>query len=224
MKSAIGAAALAAEAGRSFAQAAQDWSLPSKAPVRMIENTFILMPDGTQRGSRIRAALSESLWPQVWPSPKTPTLLFHLGGARVDLPVRPRPVAAAPMPIALAPPLPSGPKTWPRMELERRDGAVRVGETWPLATQTVADIAETISGAGPNVVLTMTEGDPSSCVWKAEQSSRYKRPGWDVQLTSQISLSATPAHFTIEERIAATLNQEPVADVRTTKTIPRVLM
>jgi putative CocE/NonD family hydrolase len=177
-----------------------------------------------KRGSRIRAAISEGLWPLVWPSPKTPTLTLHLAQSRLDLPVRARPAAESPMPIALAPPLPSDPKDWPRMDVERQGGAVRVVETWPLSVGTVKDIGETVSGSGPNIVLTMTEGEPSSCRWKAEQSSRYQLPGWDVQVSSEVSISATATHFTVVERTSATLNQEAVADVRTSETIARVLM
>src|SRR5579859_2476451 len=56
VKSVAGAAALAAEPVRSLAQAAAPsaaesggaWRLPAKGEVRMIENSFIPMPDGVK--------------------------------------------------------------------------------------------------------------------------------------------------------------------------------
>lgn len=175
-------------------------------------------------GSRIRAAVSESLWPLVWPSPQVPTLQIDLGAARLDLPVR---AGAAPnlgMPIALSPPYPSDPKTWPDMKIDETAGVARVVETWPSANSVVGDIAETTSGSGPNVVLTMTAGDPSSCVWRAEQTSRFRRPGWDVAIRAEVSLSATATHFDIQERTVATLNGAVVADVAHKDHIARALM
>jgi hypothetical protein len=128
------------------------------------------------------------------------------------------------MPIALAPPLPSDPKDWPVMDIERRGEAVRVAETWPISVETVADIGETTGGSGPNVVLTLTATDPSSCQWRAEQTARHQRPGWDVELKSVISLSADLTHFSVDERLTATLNGEVVADVPHVTRLPRVLM
>ena len=40
-------------------------------------------------GNRIRLALSESLWPLVWPSPRVATLTLTHGASSLDLPVRP---------------------------------------------------------------------------------------------------------------------------------------
>ena len=51
VKSAMGAAAIAAQPVRSFAQAAAQsgaWRLPAKGEVRMIENSFIPMADGVK--------------------------------------------------------------------------------------------------------------------------------------------------------------------------------
>jgi hypothetical protein len=70
----------------------------------------------------------------------------------------------------------------------------------------------------------MTEGDPSSCVWRAEQTAGFSRPGWAVKITSQIALSATPEAFHVEERLTATLNGDVVADVPHTTRVARLLM
>jgi putative CocE/NonD family hydrolase len=176
------------------------------------------------RGSKVRAALSESLWPLVWPSPEIATLDLDLAATRLDLPVRPRPAIEAPMPIALAAALPHDAKGWPTMEITQSGGETRVVETWPYSSQEVTEIGETASGGGPNVVLTMTPGQPLSCAWRGEQASRFQRPGWDVAIKAEVSLTATATHFHVSERTTATLNGEPMADVAHDEAIPRVLM
>jgi putative CocE/NonD family hydrolase len=176
------------------------------------------------RGARIRLAVSESLWPLVWPSPEPPMLNLDFSAARLDLPVRAAPLAEAPMPIPLAPPPPPDPKSWPVMEITQSDGPVRIVETWPDTTSEVKDIGETVSGAGPNVVLSMAAGDPSTCAWKATQTARFQRPGWDIALAADVSLTATPTHFRVRERLLATLNGAPAADIVHDEEIERVLM
>ena len=175
-------------------------------------------------GSRIRVALSEGLWPLVWPSPTIVTLTVELAAARLELPIRAARSPEAPMPIPLAPPTPPNPKTWPGMEITESGGRVSVVETWPLSTGEVKDIGETVSGAGPNVALSMTIGDPQSCVWRAEQTARFERPGWDVALESEVAVTASATHFRVEERLLATLNGEVEADARHAHDIPRLWM
>jgi putative CocE/NonD family hydrolase len=177
-----------------------------------------------RRGSRIRAAVSESVWPLVWPSPQVPTLTLDLGRSALVLPVRTPPAAEAPMPIALAPPMPSDPKGWPDMQVTRQGGQAKVTEVWPDSIDEIAEIGETTSGSGPNVWLSMSEGDPSSCVWRAVQTAGFSRPGWDIKTKSEIKLTATPAAFHVEERLTATLNGEVVADVPHMTQVPRLLM
>jgi len=128
------------------------------------------------------------------------------------------------MPIALAPPTPHDPKGWPVMDISESGRVARVVETWPVSTSEVADIGETVSGGGPNVVLTMTAGAPLTCAWRADQSSGFKRPGWDVHIRSEVSVSATARDFHVEERTLATLNGEVMADAKHTTTIPRAWM
>jgi hypothetical protein len=173
-------------------------------------------------GGRIRAAISESLWPLVWPSPKVATLTLDL--ARVDLPTRNGGGEEAPMPIPLAPGAKSDPTSWPAVEIAEAEGGVRIVETWPVSESLVTDIGETLSGAGPNIVLEMTAGDPSSCAWRAWQTAGYHRPGRDIELRAEVEVSATPTHFLVEERLVASLDGELVADVKQTNQIARAWM
>ncbi len=72
-------------------------------------------------GRRIRLALSESLWPLVWPSPEVVALSLDPAGLRLDLPVRTPPPVEAPMPIHPAAAHESGPPAWPSAG-DRRSG------------------------------------------------------------------------------------------------------
>ena len=69
----------------------------------------------------------------------------------------------------------------------------------------------------------MTPGDPLSCVWRAEQSARYQRPGWDVAIRSSVSVRAQAGAYVVEEKLQATLNGETVADVEHRAVIDRQL-
>ncbi|HSZ52570.1 MAG TPA: CocE/NonD family hydrolase [Caulobacteraceae bacterium] len=175
-------------------------------------------------GSRIRAAISESLWPLVWPSPQVATLTLDLGASSLELPVREPPTQEPAMPIPLAAPLPSDPEGWPKLETGVTGADVRVTETWPESSSEITEIGETKSGSGPNIQLSMTQGDPSSCVWKAEQSAGFARPDWVVTVKSEITISATAADFHVEERLVATLNGEVVTDAPHTSLVKRVAM
>jgi hypothetical protein len=177
-----------------------------------------------RKGARIRAALSESLWPLVWPSPEVAALTIDLAATRLELPVRPCPPSEALMPIALTPARPSDPAAWPVMEIAEDRGAARIVETWPSSDDEIADIGETLSGSGPNVVLVMQAGEPLSCAWRAEQSAGFKRPGWDVTIRAEVSITASATHFEVAERLQASLNGEPMADVARKAEIPRRLM
>ena len=175
---------------------------------------------GFKAGRRIRAAISESLWPLVWPSPQVATLTLDLAHSRLDLPVRPRPPVEAPMPIAPQPPMPSDPAGWPKMEIGEAGGVARVVETWPDASGEVADIKETTGGGGPNVALSYDPRDPASCRWRGEQSARFARPGWEVSVQAEVTVTATAEAFHVQERTVAMLNGKAVVDRPHATTIP----
>jgi hypothetical protein len=175
-------------------------------------------------GARLRMAISESLWPLVWPSPRIANLTLELGGSWLELPVRTTSAQEDPIPIALASAHESGAATWPILEIVEEDGRVRIVETWPSSTQAITDLDVTVSGSGPNVVLTMTTGEPQTCVWSAEQTSRYRRADWDVSIRAEVCLRSDVTHFHVEERLTATLNDAVVADVTHAETVARDLM
>ncbi|HEY2750909.1 CocE/NonD family hydrolase, partial [Phenylobacterium sp.] len=163
-------------------------------------------------GSTLRLALSEGLWPLVWPAPETPTLEFDLQGCRLGLPVRPIPDTEAAMPIPLI--HSDFSRGDPRLEIrEEPGGAVRVQGAWPDGPQTVAATSTTLSGAGPDMELHYDPRDPNSCRWRVTQSSRYQRGDWDCETRVAIEMTSTPTHFLIEERLLALKSGAPIFDV-----------
>jgi uncharacterized protein len=96
-------------------------------------------------GHRIRVAVSNSLWPMIWPTPFAMTTTLELGGAdgsRIELPavplesVLPAPRFAPPAPPGPVPGVQSGGETWPGPWSIRRDVSGRAtqvdwhGDDW----------------------------------------------------------------------------------------------
>ena len=54
-----------------------------------------------KKGNRIRVAISESIWPMLWPSPKPVRLDITAGASRLSLPIRPDDGRSPSMPIGL---------------------------------------------------------------------------------------------------------------------------
>lgn len=153
-------------------------------------------------GSTLRLALSESLWPLVWPAPETPTLEFDLQACSLELPVRPIPTTEA----AFAIPVRHSDfsRGDPRLEIEEEPGgAVRVQGAWPDEPHTVAATSTTLSGAGPDMQLQYDPSHPNSCRWRVTQSSRYQRGDWDCEIRVSIEMTSTPTHYVVEERLMA---------------------
>ena len=154
-------------------------------------------------GSKIRLSLSESLWPLVWPSPQVVTLVFDLGAAHLSLPVRPIPAAEPDFPIPVTH---SGfSRGEPVLSIARADaaGVVRVHGAWPDRPSVVAGVGTELSGAGPDMDLSVKPKDPSSCVWTVRQSSRFRRGAWDAETRVSITMSANETTYFITEQLTA---------------------
>jgi len=164
-----------------------------------------------KKGNRIRVALSESLWPMLWPSPRPVTLEITTGASRLSLPVRPKDTASDPMPIALL-------KDRVRKRVAADPGGLRnqtITQTGPDAEgrvmlhkmlrdppETLIDIGTTMSG-GSDWFMSIKEGDPNSSVWKLEWFSHLKRGDWDTTLQSTLELTSSADEFRMKESIRA---------------------
>jgi len=175
-------------------------------------------------GSRLRLALSESLWPLLWPSPEPVTLTLDLAASSFTLPVR-TPVADPPFPIPIVETAPGAGRDDPAIDRNvSPEGRATFTELWPTSLATIPDTATTVERSGPNVEASMDVSDPTSCRWRAWQSVRYRRGDWDCGLTSEVEIRADATHFHVRERLTATRNGAPVFEREHAAAIARDLM
>ena len=176
-----------------------------------------------RRGARLRLAISDGLWPLVWPAPQTANIDLHLKGCRLDLPVRAAPATETPMLLAQRPASPAD--GGPTITSERgQGGAVRWTSTWPESRTDVRGVGTVLTGLGPNAELETREGDPNSGVWVVTQSSRYQRGDWDCALESRIELRSTATDFIVVETLVARRGEAVVFERTRENQVPRDLM
>jgi len=163
-----------------------------------------------KKGSRIRLALTESLWPMLWPSPRKVALKITVGRSRLILPVRP---SAADDGTPFLPII--------RDAVEARDVAdpkilsTRITQTGPDSSGVLTirkevpepethltDIGTTLSG-GSVWTRSIREGDPNSSQWAVEWTREIKRADWNVRTRSTVELTSDADHFRIKESITA---------------------
>lgn len=162
-------------------------------------------------GSRIRVALSESLWPMLWPSPQPVRLEITAGYSRLMLPVRASLADDPPIPIPVL-----------RDRVERKvtgdpaslksfqiiqtgpdpQGHITLHKVLRYPPQTLQDIGTTLT-SGSDWIMSIREGDPNSCVWRMEWFQRYQRGNWDITTRSTMELSSTPTEFHLRESLQA---------------------
>ena len=146
-------------------------------PLFMVAHRF-------KKGSRIRVAVSESLWPLVWPSPKPVTLTIALGASSLTLPVRPPEAVAARWTIPVV--NNRRPAAAPRADVQGPDGEGRI--TVRLGNQTAA----------------ITEGHPNTCVWRDARTRTWQRGESECAVLSAFELTSTEHEFHLKESLRAT--------------------
>jgi hypothetical protein len=168
-------------------------------------------------GHRIRLALSETLWPLLWPSPRQAVLQITTGASWLELPVRPLGIDDPPMPIPLLtdvnlppanppPPAPlppglEGPTFLVETAGPDPDGLVRVTITRRRPIRLAG--TGTDLQANQNWVLEIRESDPNSSVWQGAVSFLFRRGDWDAEVRSAFRLDGTPDTLRLTEAITA---------------------
>ena len=163
-----------------------------------------------RKGNRIRVAITESLWPLVWPSPRPVRLRITTAESVLSLPVRPPAIADDPPrtaivrdrleQLAASGDLPGG-----RTVTEAGpdgSGRVTIEKSSPADPQTLEDIGTIVSG-GRSVHLSIREGDPNSGVWRMEGSRGWRRGAWDTTIHSAFELTSTAEEFRLKESVRA---------------------
>ncbi len=174
-----------------------------------------------KRGERLRLAVSEGLWPLVWPSPDSPTLTLDAAHARLVLPVRVPPAAEPPMPIPL---VAVAPDPGDVVVVTTRDSTqLTVSGRWPDKSRTCAN-GTILSGFGPNTVATIVRGQPNSGQWSGERVSRYRRGDWNCELRLAFEVTSTPVSFAVVESIAAFRDGVQIFERTARTAVPRHLV
>jgi putative CocE/NonD family hydrolase len=180
-----------------------------------------------KKGSRIRLAVSESLWPLVWPSPAIVTLTVSLGASSLELPVRAQ-VADPPFPIPVA--HSESKELGALFDAKRtagppKDGWYEIREESKPTSFTVPDTGTTIVGGfGRDEHLRIREGDNNSCVWEGEHTGGFKRGDWDCTVRSSFRLTSTRDAFLIEETLQASDTGTLIYERASKSTVKRDLM
>ena len=189
-----------------------------EVPLFMVGHRF-------RRGSRIRVAISESLWPLAWPSPEIVTLTLALERCALELPVRPREASIAPMPIPVThTAASSGASSSPGViTAPVAPGHYLIELDSPAKPATNPETGIT-SARGHWETSELIEGDPNSGRWRQEAKSRWTRGDWDCGLRATIELTSTPSEFVLSESLTATQGGKTVFERRNGSRIPRRLV
>jgi uncharacterized protein len=181
-----------------------------------------------KHGHRIRIALSESMWPMVWPSPEIATLTFDLAASAIDLPVRRIPAKEAPFLIPQvnlkAGSMDSLLGRPPADGVHRdTDGKVMVERHSPEASFKVSGAGTTLT-RGSSESSEMIEGKPNSCIWRQTSKSSFQRDGWICRLETSYEITSTPTTFKIRETLSARKGEETLLQQDTVSEIARDLI
>jgi putative CocE/NonD family hydrolase len=182
-----------------------------EVPCYMVAHRF-------KKGSRIRAAISENLWPLLWPSPRIATLTVDTGGSSLILPVRAAPAAEAPFPITIKQSPGSSPYTHTEMGPGPEGHLNR-----PLRATVIEEIGTTVEEQSSESVV-MTEGDANSSVWKQENMTAWKRGDWNCSVNASFELTSTPDAFHLTEVLRAKKGDEEIFKRENNSTIKRELL
>lgn len=177
-----------------------------------------------RRGSKIRVALSDGLWPLAWPSPEVADLTFELGAnSRLLLPVRP--IERAPITLGI------GESITPPTTAERpattltpvSPGRYVIDNNSPVYERTIADTGVQVSRASWER-SEIVEGQPSQCRWTQRVVSTWRKGDWRCALEASYELTATPQAFSLTETLTGTSGDAEIFRRTHTAEIARELM
>ena len=176
-------------------------------------------------GNRIRIAISESLWPLVWPSPETVRLTIATGESTLTLPRRTPPEIEPSMPIRVIrdshvsakAPHPaisiSGPDRDDRIVIRRQSTHRHVIKDTGTEVLSRIDWSREIKA-----------GRPNSSRWHGSYTTSYQRDDWQVAVTASFALTSTASHFHLTESISASRSDKVIFEQSWENNIPRDLI
>ena len=187
-------------------------------PLNMVGHRF-------RRGSRIRVAISENLWPLAWPSPEIVTLEIALDQTSLTLPVRSVETspAAFSIPIRHAPP-PVDPLPPPEVTTQPvGPGHYRIELDSPPVPATRPDTGVTTS-RGRWETSEAIEEKPNAGLWRQQAVSTWSRGDWDCTVTATLELKSTPIDFQLAEGLVAKSAGKVIYEHHSTSSVRRNLV
>ncbi len=174
-----------------------------------------------RKGHRIRVAISESLWPLVWPSPEPVTLSIVAGASSLVLPIRPIEAVAASMPIPEKRSARTAPQAFSGYTTEPgSSGRYSLCNDQPPETQAVNGVRITRERHERSEI---SEGQ-SDCRWSQESLMTWAFDGMECRLDAGYALSCAATVFRLSECLIARRNGNIVFERRTQHDIPRDLV
>ncbi len=170
-------------------------------------------------GNRVRLAVSESLWPLVWPSPARATLSIYPSGSGITLPIRQDDGSPAhfPIPVRTSPAPP--PADYAPIAPDA-DGRIRIVNETPAFPYPVAG-AETVLSSSTTEISEIIENQPGTSRWTATSTSSWKRDDWDCAIEAGYDLTADENTFFLREWLIARRDGEQIFERTHTSEIPR---
>jgi len=178
-------------------------------------------------GQRIRLAVSTQWWPMMWPAPDDATISLH-AGSRLELPVRPDRAEDAQWADL------GRPETAPPVASETvREGHVEYSVTRDIGKGTTMVRALKDGGSRylPTVdiladgeleqIYTIADGDPLSASAEARETQTLSREGWEIEIRTRTTMTASAAAFRIAAELDAFENGMRVHSRDEQYTIPR---
>jgi predicted acyl esterase len=179
-------------------------------PLYMVAHRF-------KKGSKIRAAISETLWPLVWTSPEIATLTIELGHSNLILPVR----DAVEDPVFSIPIIHStGVNHYLRSE---NSSETSLKFESPLESQSIHDIGTVLETQSSETFI-IKEGLPNSGVWTQENTSAWKRGAWNCTVSAAYELTSSTEEFRLKEVLQAKKDDEEIFLHEQISTIKRDLL
>ncbi len=183
-----------------------------------------------KKGHRIRVSISESYWPQVWPSPEAVELTVHTGVSKLVLPERPAAsedlenlefTDPAPYDRSVITPTAAG---------DHKEELVGPDENGRYQVRTLSDSGGLLINAiGTEMRLrsewmsTIEQSDPNSSAWSGYFSIELKRGDWDIKTRSNFELTSDQTHFHVTTDLVAHEKDSVIFSQEWKDSIPRDL-
>ena len=181
------------------------------------------------RGHRVRVAISNALWPMIWPTPYAMTTQLHLGGDRgsqLNLPV----LHSLGSPAAFAKPAPA-----PRVE-----GIHSEGDTWPggwTATRDFEHQSTRVRWAGKSktflpwgeedttelITYDVADANPARSSMHGEAATAVKLSDRTLKWSVELDLTSDQRNFYYSFKRKLTQGSKVLRERTWTETVPRDL-